>query len=67
SIIEQLDAEYGPLGTGYMNDPRTQRFLQKWLQTHEAFPQFVRSSWAPCKKMLIKKQNSTLKDYFPCQ
>lgn len=65
SVIETLAEKHGDIGTGYMTDPKTQHFLQSWLLSHNVFPDFVRSSWEPCRKMLGEKGNTKLKDYFP--
>jgi len=54
--IEQLRQKYGEeMGSGYVADPRTVRFLQKWLEEFGAYPDFVRKSWKPAKK--LKREN----------
>jgi len=56
--IEQLKQEYGEeIGSGYVADSRTIRFLTKWLEKHGEYPDFVRKSWKPAKK--LKKDNET--------
>jgi len=54
--IEQLRQKCGEeVGSGYVADPATVRFLQKWLEKFGAYPDFVRKSWKPAKK--LKKDN----------
>lgn len=56
--IAELKQKYGELGCGYPTDPATIRFLEKWLEQHEEYPDFVRKSWKPAKKL---KSNATAK------
>ena len=54
--VEQLRQRHGEeMGSGYVADPRTVRFLEKWLEKYDAYPDFVRKSWKPAKK--LKKDN----------
>jgi len=49
--IQELKEEYGDLGSGYVTDPKTVGFLEKWLAKHGSYPEFVRKSWKPAKKL----------------
>jgi len=49
--VEKLKEKYGDLGSGYVTDPKTVRFLETWLTTHGSYPEFVRKSWKPAKKL----------------
>jgi len=50
--IEELRQKFGEeMGSGYVADARTVRFLQKWLERFGAYPDFVRKSWKPAKKL----------------
>ena len=54
--VEQLRQKHGEdMGSGYVADPRTVRFLQKWLERHGDYPDFVRKSWKPAKR--LRKDN----------
>jgi len=54
--VEELRQKYGEeMGSGYVADPKTVRFLKKWLERFGAYPDFVRKSWKPAKK--LKKDN----------
>lgn len=55
--IADLAQKYGDLGCGYPTDPKTLRFLQQWLQEKGEYPDFIRKSWKPAKK--VKDENST--------
>jgi len=56
--IAELKQKYGELGCGYPADHVTIRFLEKWLEQHEEYPDFVRKSWKPAKEL---KSNATAK------
>lgn len=49
--IQELKEKYGDLGSGYVTDPKTVGFLEKWLAMHGSYPDFVRKSWKPAKKL----------------
>jgi len=49
--VAQLKEKYGDMGSGYMTDPRTVEFLEKWLSAHGSYPEFVRKSWKPAKEL----------------
>ena len=50
--IEYLRQKHGEdMGSGYVSDLRTVRFLQKWLERFGAYPDFVRKSWKPAKRL----------------
>jgi len=56
--IERLRQKHGEeMGSGYVADPRTVRFLGEWLEKHGDYPDFVRKSWKPAKR--LKKDNET--------
>jgi len=50
--VEALAKKYGDLGSGYITDPKTVEFLEKWVKKHRSFPDFVRKSWKPAKKLM---------------
>ncbi len=60
AAIEDLKRRYGDLGSGYMADPKTTRFLKEYLSREGRFPDFVRTSWKPVKRMLEASRNSIL-------
>jgi ribonuclease HII len=49
--IAELTKVYGNLGSGYLSDSRTIVFLENWMRTHGSYPEFVRRSWGPAKKI----------------
>lgn len=52
--IEKLREKFrdtGDLGSGYASDSRTTKFLQSWLARFGSYPEFVRKSWKPAKKL----------------
>jgi len=55
--IKQLQEKYGDIGCGYPTDPKTIQFLEKTLEELGIYPDFVRKSWKPAKK--ISKENKS--------
>jgi len=55
--IAELKAKYGDFGCGYPTDPKTLEFLRHCLENLKEYPEFVRKSWAPAKK--IRRENDT--------
>jgi len=49
--ISELAGIHGNMGSGYPSDPETVLFLESWMRAHGSFPEFVRRSWAPAKKV----------------
>jgi len=55
--IEKLKAKYGDFGCGYPTDPKTMEFLRQCLGNSDEYPEFVRKSWKPAKR--IKSERSS--------
>lgn len=55
--IAELAQKLGDIGCGYPTDPRTIAFLENWLRQYGEYPDFVRKSWKPAKK--LKREKST--------
>jgi len=53
--IEILREKYGDFGCGYPTDKKTINFLHECLQKFGEYPDFVRKSWKPAKK--VKSEN----------
>lgn len=49
--IKQIEKEYGEVGCGYATDPKTLEFLKKCLKEYGDYPEFVRKSWKPAKRL----------------
>ena len=56
--IENLRHEYGNFGSGYLTDEKTMIFLKQLLERHGDYPDFVRKSWKPAKR--VKSENGFL-------
>lgn len=54
--IAELKAKYGDFGCGYPTDPKTMEFLRHCLETFKEYPDFIRKSWRPAKK--VKSENN---------
>jgi len=50
--VEELTKKYGDMGSGYITDPQTLEFLEKWFKKHGSYPEFVRKSWKPAKRLM---------------
>ena len=55
--VAALRNEFGDFGTGYLTDPKTNLFLKEWLRNHAEYPECVRKSWKPAKK--VKSEQGT--------
>jgi ribonuclease HII len=55
-IIEDLKEEFGDFGSGYMSDPKTQKFLKDCYQEKQSFPPIVRHKWSSVQKFLVQQQ-----------
>jgi ribonuclease HII len=49
--IAELAKTLGFFGSGYPSDPRTVKFLEKCCQDLEEYPEYVRKSWRPARKI----------------
>jgi ribonuclease HII len=53
--IAELAKTLGDFGSGYPSDPRTMRFLKECCEELEEYPDFVRKSWKPAKRIRDEK------------
>jgi len=51
--ISDLREEFGNFGSGYASDHRTIEFLKNWIREFGEYPDFVRKSWKPTKKIML--------------
>lgn len=49
--IRELAQQFGDMGSGYVTDPKTVDFLERWLAKHGSYPDFVRKSWRPAREL----------------
>jgi len=49
--LSALQKKYGNMGCGYPTDPNTIKFLEKWIRKFGSYPDFVRKSWKPAKRL----------------
>jgi ribonuclease HII len=49
--VAELAKAHGDFGSGYPSDPRTMDFLRSCLKKMEEYPDFVRRSWKPVKRV----------------
>jgi ribonuclease HII len=49
--VKKLQEKYGDIGCGYPTDPKTIAFLRECLKRFDKYPDFVRKSWKPAKKL----------------
>lgn len=55
--LDALKKTYGDIGSGYSTDEKTMAFLKWLLNTRKEFPDFVRKSWKPARKLLKDMRN----------
>lgn len=53
--IAVLASKYGDFGSGYPHDPRTMTFLTQCIGKMTEYPDFVRKSWRPAKRVKNEK------------
>jgi ribonuclease HII len=56
-IISELREKHGNIGCGYPTDIKTIKFLERHIKKFGAYPDFVRKSWKPAKR--LKKKSET--------
>jgi len=59
--ISKLREKYGDLGSGYVTDPKTIKFLENWIKNSGDYPDFVRKSWKPAKKLKERAESEQVK------
>ncbi len=52
--LSTLQQKYGNMGCGYATDPNTIEFLENWIRKFGSYPDFVRKSWKPAKRLKRK-------------
>jgi ribonuclease HII len=50
--ISELQKKYGNMGCGYPTDSNTIKFLECWIKKFGSYPDFVRKSWKPAKRVM---------------
>jgi len=54
--IKEIEVEIGePIGSGYMTDPITTDFLERFVTEHKCCPPHTRMSWEPAKNLMMLK------------
>ena len=61
--VRSLEAEYGPVGSGYPSDPVTREFLASYVDEHGELPACARASWKTCKDVLDAADQRTLGEF----
>ncbi len=52
--IKEIEREIGePIGSGYMTDPITTDFLERFVTEHKCCPPHTRMSWEPAKNLMM--------------
>jgi len=49
--VAELARLYGDFGSGYPSDQRTMNFLKRLVERTGEYPEFIRKSWKPAKKV----------------
>lgn len=57
-IVEELRAQHGDFGSGYMSDAKTSIFLEALASSNCGYPDYVRCSWKPAR---LAKEKATMK------
>jgi len=60
-VISELREKHGNIGCGYATDPSTIKFLESWIRKFGSYPDFVRRSWKPAKRLKTKAETEQTK------
>jgi len=55
-VISVLREKHGNIGCGYPTDPNSIKFLEDWIRKFGSYPDFVRRSWKPAKRLKTKAE-----------
>ncbi|UCC58720.1 MAG: ribonuclease HII [Candidatus Bathyarchaeum sp.] len=50
-VLSELQKKHGNIGCGYPTDSNTLKFLECWIKKFGSYPDFVRKSWKPAKRI----------------
>jgi len=59
--ISELKEKYGDLGSGYPSDSKTLAFLKQCLRKYGEYPDCVRESWKPAKRVRSESNSGQTK------
>ncbi len=59
--ISALQEKYGNMGCGYATDSNTIKFLENWIRKFGSYPDFVRKSWKPAKRLKREAEAEQMK------
>ncbi|MFA6319300.1 MAG: ribonuclease HII [archaeon] len=62
-LIEKLCKKFGDFGSGYPSDPKTQKFLEEYVEENKKLPPFSRIFWKTCTNALEKIGQKRLDNY----
>lgn len=51
-----LQKRFGNMGCGYATDLKTIKFLETWIRKFGSYPDFVRKSWKPAKRLKMEAE-----------
>ncbi len=64
ALVKKIGENEGvEIGSGYPADPKTMRFLEKYVKEHGSLPDFARSSWETSRNLLERYEQRTLFEY----
>jgi len=58
--VEKIKEKHGEVGCGYITDPKTLKFLRECIKKYDGYPDFVRKSWKPAKRLKAKSKQEKL-------
>ncbi len=56
-----LQEKFGNMGCGYATDSKTIKFLENWIRKFGSYPDFVRKSWKPAKRLKMEAEAKQVK------
>lgn len=61
SMVSELRKKHGDFGCGYPTDPKTIQFLENRIERFGSYPEFVRKSWKPAKRLKTEAEGKQTK------
>jgi ribonuclease HII len=60
ALVATLREEYGDFNSGYPSDERAIQWLEDWYREHRSWPEIVRHSWEPVKRIRLEAHQTRL-------
>lgn len=63
AVVAELREKHGDFGSGYSSDPRTIKWMERWMENNKEFPDCVRNTWSTTDVIKTKKMQTGLSSW----